>query len=97
MPESTTQQFQLCFRSLFDSGRGYAFPCDPRGQVDMDRMSERAVRFLMRAQAAHAASDDGRRAPYDAGGGQAVAAGNHAHHAGRGRPVSNREPAVGAF
>lgn len=40
MTESS--DFQLCFRSLFHSGRGYAFPCDPRGQVDLDRMSERA-------------------------------------------------------
>ena len=40
MTESS--EFQLCFRSLFHSGRGYAFPCDPHGQVDLDRMSERA-------------------------------------------------------
>ena len=33
-------QFQLCFRSLFHSGRGFAFPCDPQGHVDMDRLSE---------------------------------------------------------
>ena len=32
----------LCFRSLFDSGRGYAFPCDDSGQVDLDGLSERA-------------------------------------------------------
>jgi hypothetical protein len=42
MMESRTSQFQLCFRSLFDSGRGFAFPCDPQGQVDLDRMSENA-------------------------------------------------------
>ena len=35
-------QHQLCFRSLFHSGRGYAFPCDQAGQVDLDRMSETA-------------------------------------------------------
>ena len=34
--------FRLCFRSLFDSGRGYAFPCDSNGQVDLDQLSERA-------------------------------------------------------
>lgn len=39
---SSSSSFQLCFRSLFHSGRGYAFPCDPRGQVDLDAMSERA-------------------------------------------------------
>jgi hypothetical protein len=35
-------QFDLCFRSLFDPGRAFAFPCDAQGQVDMDRLSERA-------------------------------------------------------
>lgn len=34
--------YRLCFRSLFHSGRGYAFPCDPTGNVDLDRMSEQA-------------------------------------------------------
>jgi hypothetical protein len=41
MFEVTLNEFQLCFRSLFDSGRGYAFPCDRQGQVDLDRLSER--------------------------------------------------------
>jgi hypothetical protein len=35
-------QYELRFRSLFDEGRGYAFPCDARGQVDMDALSDRA-------------------------------------------------------
>jgi hypothetical protein len=34
--------FQLCFRSLFQSGRGYAFPCDDAGHVDLDALSDRA-------------------------------------------------------
>ena len=42
MNESRSDAYQLCFRSLFHSGRGYAFPCDPAGQVDLDNMSERA-------------------------------------------------------
>jgi hypothetical protein len=42
MFEATQSQFQLTFRSLFDSGRGFAFPCDPAGHVDLDRMSEKA-------------------------------------------------------
>ena len=42
MLESASSQFQLCFRSLFHSGRGYAFPCGPSGDVDLDHMSERA-------------------------------------------------------
>ena len=42
MMQSSSSQFQLCFRSLFHEGRGYAFPCDPEGHVDLDGMSERA-------------------------------------------------------
>ncbi|MGE4243160.1 hypothetical protein [Ramlibacter sp.] len=38
----TTAEYQLRFRSLFDAGRGYAFPCDAGGQVDLDHLSERA-------------------------------------------------------
>lgn len=33
---------ELRFRSLFDEGRGYAFPCDATGFVDLDALSERA-------------------------------------------------------
>jgi hypothetical protein len=33
---------RLCFRSLFDSGRGYAFPCDAQGRVDLDALSDQA-------------------------------------------------------
>ena len=36
------QVFELRFTSLFDEGRGYAFPCDERGNVDLDVLSERA-------------------------------------------------------
>ncbi|HSV48419.1 MAG TPA: hypothetical protein VLJ58_21700 [Ramlibacter sp.] len=41
MLQSTPNQFHLCFQSLFHSGRGYAFPCDPQGRVDLDQLSER--------------------------------------------------------
>jgi hypothetical protein len=34
-------RFELRFSSLFDEGRGYAFPCDASGQVDLDAMSDR--------------------------------------------------------
>ena len=34
--------FELRFRSLFDEGRGYSFPCDASGQVDLDALSDRA-------------------------------------------------------
>jgi len=42
MLQSASNQYRLCFRSLFDAGRGYAFPCDETGHVDLDGMSERA-------------------------------------------------------
>jgi hypothetical protein len=42
MFEPTLKEFQLCYRSLFESGRGYAFPCNRQGQVDLDHLSERA-------------------------------------------------------
>ncbi|WP_298927329.1 hypothetical protein [uncultured Ramlibacter sp.] len=42
MLETSMPSCQLRFRSLFASGRGFAFPCDPAGQVDLDRMSEQA-------------------------------------------------------
>jgi hypothetical protein len=35
--------FELRFASLFDQGRGYAFPCDAEGHVDMDTLSARAL------------------------------------------------------
>lgn len=34
--------FQLRYLSLFDSGRGYSFPCDAQGHVDLDELSERS-------------------------------------------------------
>jgi hypothetical protein len=34
--------YELCFRSLFNNGRGYAFPCDAAGRVDIDALSSRA-------------------------------------------------------
>ena len=42
MNPSTDTRFQLCYRSLFQPGGGFAFPCDARGQVDLDGLSERA-------------------------------------------------------
>ena len=32
--------FELLFVSLFDEGRGYAFPCDREGRVDLDAVGE---------------------------------------------------------
>jgi len=51
MIDSTATQFELRFQSLFDSGRGYAFPCDPAGRVDLDSLSERARNNYLFARA----------------------------------------------
>ena len=43
MDAVTTQRtFQLRYLSLFDSGRGFSFPCDAEGHVDLDSLSERS-------------------------------------------------------
>ena len=33
-------RFELRFQSLFDESRGYAFPCDAGGHVDIDALSD---------------------------------------------------------
>jgi hypothetical protein len=32
--------YELRFQSLFNGGRGYAFPCDAEGHVDIDALSD---------------------------------------------------------
>jgi hypothetical protein len=49
--DCTHARFHLRFRSLFDAGRGYAFPCDPRGEVNMEHLSERARNNYLYARA----------------------------------------------
>lgn len=44
--------FLLRFRSLFDEGRGLAFPCDPHGRVDLDTLGERALNNYLYARTA---------------------------------------------
>ena len=39
---SEAGQYELRFQSLFDEGRGFAFPCDEAGHVDIDSLSNRA-------------------------------------------------------
>lgn len=51
MNESTSKQFQLCFRSLFHSGRGYAFPCSSEGHVNLDGLSDPARNNYLYARA----------------------------------------------
>lgn len=40
--ELSATHWELRFVSLFDSGRGWRFPCDAAGHVDLDALSERA-------------------------------------------------------
>jgi hypothetical protein len=35
-------QYELRFTSLFNHGRGFAFPCDAQGHVDIGELSERS-------------------------------------------------------
>jgi hypothetical protein len=42
--------YLLRFQSLFDEGRGLAFPCDAEGHVDMDALSDRALNNYLYAR-----------------------------------------------
>jgi len=42
---------ELRFESLFQRGRGFSFPCDSAGQVDVEALSERARANYLRAHA----------------------------------------------
>lgn len=46
---------ELRFQSLHRQGRGWAFPCNAQGDVDLDRLSERARNnyFFARALMGH--------------------------------------------
>ena len=41
-PVPALPSFEVRFASLYTPGRGYAFPCDRQGRVDLDALSERA-------------------------------------------------------
>lgn len=47
---SSDAHFELRFRSLFDTGRALAFPCDASGKVDEKGLSERARSNYERAR-----------------------------------------------
>jgi hypothetical protein len=51
MKQSLSTKFQLRYRSLFDHGRGFAFPCNTQGQVELDALSERARNNYLYARA----------------------------------------------
>ncbi|MDH0866201.1 hypothetical protein [Mitsuaria sp. GD03876] len=44
-------RFLLRFESLFHAGRGLSFPCDERGQVALDQLSEHARENYLFARA----------------------------------------------
>jgi hypothetical protein len=44
-------RFELRFESLFNPGRALAFPCDERGRVEIDALSERARHNYLYARA----------------------------------------------
>jgi hypothetical protein len=50
-PSRTESAFELRFGSLFDEGRGFAFPCDAAGRVALDALSERARHNYLYARA----------------------------------------------
>lgn len=49
--EQTRQDrcYELRFAGLFNTGRGYAFPCDVQGKVNVALLSERARANYLRA------------------------------------------------
>lgn len=51
LPVSESGRFALFFQSLFNEGRGLAFPCDARGRVQLDQLSERARHNYLYARA----------------------------------------------
>jgi hypothetical protein len=42
MPLSDAHHYELRYRSLFNAGRAFSFPCDAAGRVNMDALSDRA-------------------------------------------------------
>jgi len=42
---------ELRYQSLFCEGRGFSFPCDERGSVDLEALSERARNNYLFARA----------------------------------------------
>jgi len=44
-------RYEIRFRSLFQEGRGLAFPCDARGHVNLDALSDVARNNYLYARA----------------------------------------------
>ncbi|MEO6410572.1 MAG: hypothetical protein ABIO45_17730 [Burkholderiaceae bacterium] len=43
--------YEIRFQSIFDEGRGLSFPCNAKGQVDLDVLSEHARANYLYARA----------------------------------------------
>ena len=41
-PVACDTRYELRFASLYNRGRGFAFPCDAQGHVDIDELTERS-------------------------------------------------------
>ena len=48
---SNDHAYEIRFQSIFQEGRGLAFPCNEKGQVDLDVLSERARANYLYARA----------------------------------------------
>jgi len=42
LPVALAPRYELCYRSLFEWGRGFSFPCDAHGRVDIASLPDRA-------------------------------------------------------
>lgn len=51
MPLDASASYELRFQSLFNEGRALAFPCDARGSVELDALSEQARNNYLYARA----------------------------------------------
>jgi hypothetical protein len=51
MPLPMPAHYELRFASLFNPGRALAFPCDAGGRVELDALSETALRNYLYARA----------------------------------------------
>lgn len=49
--DSSQLTYELRFQSLFNEGRALSFPCDSRGHVELDALSERARQNYFYARA----------------------------------------------
>ena len=50
-PSASSARYELRFQSLFHEGRALAFPCDARGQVHLDSLSDSARNNYLYARA----------------------------------------------